>query len=330
MRNRLIVLWLSASILAISNAAADVSRCTNADATRQRTAAQIIKKALEVNSVWLDPPPVRLHYVVTGKVEKPGGVEMTNTVWLDGDKARWEMESQTLPPREPAYHHFYTLVINSGEEMYLRAPSEKLLGQRKPARRAYLLRAGISFSTAMHALQQHGVPQDCRIVETRTTDAGEVVVLQMDLQPHGAWLGLGLFHLQLGNQGKRLGEVRLHLQLPDHVPILEELVGQDARFEYDPDFLAFEQLRAPRVVKLVSKSPGVRGIGGIDEWVLEAHFKTTEGLWLFDQAVNRQDGKVVCRVKLKDASRAPFDERLFDLPPVAPPRSNRADQPNDE
>ena len=96
----------------------------------------------------------------------------------------------------------------------------------------------------MHALRQYGPPAGCRIVETRATDKGPIVVLLMEMQGRSA-VGLGLDHVFFGRDKRPLGKVRLHIRLPDYVPLLEEYVDRGVRVEYDPKFLVLGERCAP-------------------------------------------------------------------------------------
>ena len=270
--------------------------------------ADIVHKLLEVNSVWLDPPPNRLSYTLYGSSQlRDLTAKSISRVWIDGDKMRWDMESDAPALGDVGKSRAYTLICRAGEEMYARAPTDRLLKRRRPARDRRSLKIGITWSTAMHALQQHGLSAGCRIVETRATDKGRIVVLLMDLQERSA-VGLGLDHVFYGSERMPLGRVRLHIRLPDYVPLLEEYVDRDVRIEYDPTFLVFGARRAPAAIKYVGKT------ANIGRWELEAHFKETKGLWLLGRAWNRQDGKTVAHLILSNVSTAAIDQQLFEFP----------------
>jgi len=191
--------------------------------------------------------------------------------------------------------------------MYTRAPFEHMLQQRHPARDKRSLKIGIAWSTAMHALRQSGLPAGCRIVETRAADKGQIVVLLMDLRGRSV-VGLGLDQIFFGRAKMPLGKVRLHIRLPDYVPLLEEYVDGGVRVEYDPKFLEFGARRAPAAIKYILKT------AKIGSWELEARFKEVKGLWLLDRAWNRQDGKAVAHLILSNVSTAAIDQQLFEFP----------------
>jgi len=270
--------------------------------------ADIVKKVLEVNSVWLDPTPNRLSYTLYGSSQLRDLTAKTiSRVWIDGDKMRWDLDSDTPASTDAEKTLAYTLICRAGEEMYTRAPFEHMLQQRHPARDKRSLKIGIAWSTAMHALRQSGLPAGCRIVETRAADKGPIVVLLMDMRGRSV-VGLGLDHIFFGRAKMPLGKVRLHIRLPDYVPLLEEYVDGGVRVEYDPKFLVFGARRAPAAIKCIQKT------AKFGSWELEARFKEIKGLWLLDQAWNRQDGKAVAHLILSNVSTAAIDQQLFEFP----------------
>jgi hypothetical protein len=270
--------------------------------------ADIVKRLLEVNSVWLDPRPSRLSYTLTGSLKMRDLTSKTaNRVWIDGDKMRWEMEDDAPASPETQKKLAYTLICRGGEEAYTRAPSDRMLKQRRPARDRRSLKQGITWSTAIHSLRQHGLPAGCRIVETKATDQGQIVVLLLEMKGRSE-VGLGLDHVYFGRVRMPLGQVRLHIRLPDYVPLLEEFLDRDVRIEYDPKFLVFGERRAPAAIKYVGKSVH------IGRWELEAHFQEIKGVWLLDRALNRADGKTVAELILSNVSTAAIDPKLFEFP----------------
>jgi hypothetical protein len=289
----------------------------NAADAKQAKLADLVKRLLQVNSVWLDPRPARLSYTVTGSA-KVRGVETTpiNRVWIDGDKARWEMETEFPPSPTAPKQVDYTLLIRSGEEIYVRAPRESTLLQRQAAHDARALKQGISWSTAMHAIARDGLPKDCRIVETHATDNGQIVVLLMKFEQAGSHVALGLYQGWLGQASMPLGRVLLQIRLPDHVPLVEDYVDRDVRIEYGPKFLTFDERRAPETIKFIStlsvKRQGKRR--KTKSWEMEAHFQKVEGLWLLDRASNRQDGNTVTQIMLSNISTATINPKLFEFP----------------
>jgi hypothetical protein len=278
--------------------------------------ADIVKKVLDVNSVWLDPRPTRLSYTLVGSV-KTGVIEekATNRVWIDDDKARWEMETQAVPPHT-RQRLAYTLLFGSGKEMYVRAPRDSMLFHRRTARDIWNLKQGITWSTAIHAIKREGLPAGSQIVEAHPTDNGQIAVLLMDFGDRRCEVGLGLYHQWFGRAQMQLGRVRLHVRLPDHVLVLEEYVDRDVRIEYEPNVLVFGERRAPAAIKYVGKLNHRGGLPNRQRWEMEAHFKKQNGLWLLDRAVNRQDGKTVAEMALSNTSMAGMDQQLFAFPPA--------------
>jgi hypothetical protein len=271
--------------------------------------ARIVERMLEVNSVWLNPQIERLKYRLIGcdpQADSPKS-EYVSRVWIDGKNCRWEMDStRHFPPDEPR-ELGYTLVIRDTEEMYLRAPHQKMLKNRNPARDVSKLRQGLTWSTAMHAVQHDGLPDGTTIVERRPTEEGEIIVLQMDLPNQRLNVGLGLYHLHFGQTGRPLGKVRLHLKLPQCVPVMEELVDQNVRVEYSSSQLLFDKQFAPETIRYIAEDTLRDG----RTWELQARFMKLENLWLLDSAVNKQGGTTVKRLYLADVSTAKIDPQLF-------------------
>jgi hypothetical protein len=92
--------------------------------------------------------------------------------------------------------------------------------------------------------------------------------------------------------------------------LLEESLDENLegiRIEYDPAFLVLGEQRAPKLIRYVrvGKAPDRK------PWILEAHFQTTEGMWLLKKAVNIQDGKIVTDMVLSDVSTAAIDPDRF-------------------
>jgi len=281
---------------------------SDVDDSKIANPADIVHKLLEANSVWLEPPPTRVSYTLYGSSQLRDLTAKTiSRVWIDGDKMRWELDSDAPAFGDTRKTLAYTLICRAGEERYARAPTERLLKRRRPPRDRRSLKIGITWFTAMHALRQHGLPAGCRIVERHATDEGQIVVLLMELQGRSE-VGLGLDHVFFGSARMPLEKVRLHIRLSDYVPLLEEYVDRDVRVEYDPKFLVFGERRAPAAIKYVGKT------ANIGHWELEARFKEINGLWLLERAWNRQDGKTVAHLILSNVSTAAIEPQLFEFP----------------
>ena len=98
----------------------------------------------------------------------------------------------------------------------------KCLRTANPPRDLLRLQQGTTWETALHAVQRHGIPGDVQIVKRSPSEEGEVVVLAMDLGDHRMTVGLGQYHLHFGQSSRPLGQVKLHVKLPEHLPVAEE------------------------------------------------------------------------------------------------------------
>lgn len=298
-------MFLRRLLLALLSAGAAIGADVAHAQTRSKEASQddeasaVLTKLLETNASWIDPKPQQLSYVLTAKL-KPDKT-CINRVWIDGPNARWEMDGAmhvggTEIPLD------YALVINDGHEGYSRGP-EKLLGPRRPQRDIRNLMQGITWATAIHAIQRTGVPTDAQVIDRND----KRVVVEMDLPDQKINVGLGLFHQHFGQARMPIGRVRLHIDLPEHRLALEELVDRDVRIEYGTDQIVIANYRAPASITFVRKQPN-------QTWELEARFKNSEEQWLLDRAFNRQDGNTVAELVLSDVSTKPVDQALFALP----------------
>ena len=137
----------------------------------------------------------------------------------------------------------YALVIEDEKEVYLKGP-KSLLNRKRSARDIHALRQGITWNTAMHAAYRKGLPKNAHIVARRRNSGTEVVVVELDLSGERSNVGLGLFHKYLGQVDCRIGRVRLHLNVTDMTPLLEEYVDGDFRIVYSGELLRFGKQRA--------------------------------------------------------------------------------------
>jgi len=273
--------------------------------------AELWKSFSEVNRIWLDPSPNRISYTVTATpINDDRITESVNRVWLDGEKARWEMDVRKSNQKELL--RSYALVINGDKESCLRGP-EQLLNKQRPARDIHALRQGISWNTALHAVYRNGLPEDSRIVERRTDADSEIVVVELDLGKERSSVGLGLFHLFHGQANCRIDRVRLHINVTDMIPLLEEYVDRNFKIDYSGEFLQFGEQRAPSKIRHISKH-----FRDNSDWILEGHFQKVNDHWMLDKALNIQNGKVVSEFLVGNVSTKDIDASTFDLAIATP------------
>lgn len=248
---------------------------------------------------------------------------MVNRVWISGDQVRWEMEAEVdVPDHVPARLPWnYTVVFTSEKSICLRAPNESKKESMSRVRDTRSFRQGMSWNTAMHAIAKNGIPDNCRVVEETKTGDNRMVVLEMNLDNAVASAGLGMYGLMLGEGGCQIDRVRLHVRLPDYVPIREEYfdaesdVPGNTTIEFGPEYIRVGEHLAPTKLRYVEiadeadhEPPSPR------QWVMEGHFHEVQGVWLLNKAFNIHDGKVVRRIQVSDVSTAPIPAERFAVP----------------
>lgn len=275
--------------------------------------SQLWKRVIEANRHWLEPHPKRLRYQLAGKVEVDQyKSEMINRVWIDHDRARWELavsgsDNESLQ---------LALVIDGVQEQYVESNDPKRLTGPRPARNWSNLKQGIIFHTATHWLYQQGMPGNCRIAERRKDGDHEIVVLEADVDQASSRIGMGLFHVTYGSAAGRFNRVRLHIQLPQHVPVLEELSWQKDRSTLIQYGRSYHKVRGGYAPKRVTHRQQLQH-GRDDqtiEWNLTATFQIIDEIWLLKNARNTQDDKPVASLTVTDVSTEPIAEKMFALP----------------
>jgi hypothetical protein len=276
-----------------------------AQSPEAESAAEILKKAVEVNDLWLNPKSERLSYVVTATLsEQPYSI---NRVWIDGRNIRWEMDRKREDPGS------YALVIRGKSATYVKGP-EIILNKTVSAGDLRPFRQGITWRTAIHAIQQQGIPDDARVIERKKGNLGDIAVIEMtfpcrpDSVPDQRLnVGLGLRHVWLGQTTMPMGKVRLHIFLPDHFPILEEYPERNSQIRYGEEPLRFGNSLAPSSITYTRTQEA-------KSWELAASFKKHDSVWLLEKAENRQEGKLMTTLRVSDVSTAPQDKSLFEVP----------------
>ncbi len=150
--------------------------------------------------------------------------------------------------------------------------------------------------------QVTGLPDNCRLVERKREGDGEIVVLEMSFDVGYSRVGLGLGRMaNFGGIGSGLKHVRLHIRLPERIPVLEEILvddpAPDVRVRYSEEFLRFGDQRAPKSISHESTLPGRD-----QRWVLTARFQQAGDCWLLKDASNTIDGRLVSQLRIWDVS----------------------------
>ncbi len=275
----------------------------------ERQADVLWNKVLEVNRIWLDPHPPNLRYTLyMGDPAKGEGKKYVNHVWVKGEMVRWEMSADGKKE--------YVVIRSPEKEVYIDPQKPGSLDFHSPGDTRYFSQ-GTTWYTGIHELIRNGLPANARIAERQKTAAGEVVVLEANVGESRGEVGLGIRHYWTGRSSFRLNHIRLHIRLPDYVPVLEEDFDKDgkkvAEIEFGPRFTRFGTQQAPE--KLRFSLPGEMFPGL--KWALEAHFEKVDGIWLLKEGLNLQNGKVKGRIFTSDVSTRPIDPEVFDVSIVA-------------
>ena len=280
------------------------------------------QRVIEVNRVWINPQPTSLSYTLTGGGHVEGeNLDIVHRVWVSGESARFETKYAAAIQQANADFDI-SLLLKGDIQQFVRPSPANLMNGPEPARQWRALKQGITWRTAMHELFQQGLPANCHLAERRREGEKEIVVLQMDLKDGISRVGLGLLGTQLGAVGKKLGHIRLHIQLPEHVPVLEELINNDeprhnATIQYGRSFHRIGSHRAPQRIthrSLIQFDPRKPAI----QWDLLATFQIVDRNWLLKNARNIQDGQPVKSLQVTDVSTKPIPKRLFQLPAKQP------------
>lgn len=292
--------------------------------TQTESAAQILQKVVDKNRFWLNPRPKSLRYTLTGgKPEPDDNDKMVHQVSISGEKVRWEMDANVQPAGKSTVRtQEYTTLITPEETVWLRPKGAKT-GAMTNVSDSRRFRQGMTWQTAFHAIAAGGVPAKCRLVEETETKEGRVVVLEVEFDKAWASVGLGMYQLQYGAANWRMKKVRLHVRLPDYLPMREEYFDLDTEkinnttVSFGPEFIKVGENLAPKTMRYVQISDdAMQRRSKFREWALEGQFHEIKGIWLLDKATNSQDGKIVRLMQVSEVSTAPILPNVFD--PLAP------------
>ncbi len=286
----------------------------NVDITNPRA---VWERVLAVNRVWLDPHPQHLSYTLYMGEPAPGNEKQyINKVWVEGDdNLRWEMTSHVDKPRGGKVPENYRLVGSGGKELYLE-PADLRRWGLLPLEDVHSFGQGITLQTGIHYVVRNGLPDNARIVEIRETGSGKVVALEFDAReiPYSVALGLRGSHLAGGLFGRGDFRIRLHIQVPEFLPIRAEgFVSDDEKLyeiEFGPEFFHFDTERAPKTLRHRCTVSMFKE----DQSVIEAHFQRVGNIWLLKEASSLKDGKIIAMMRTADISTESIAPTLFEFP----------------
>lgn len=273
------------------------------------TAREVWAQLAARNRVWLQPAAENLSYAVVGKLidgETPES-GMAARVWISGKLARWQLAA----PKSgvDGADLSYLLLVTGDSEQYLEAPLQDMIRKPENARDLRTMLQGIQWRSAVHVLAAGGLPERSTIVDRRTVRDGHILVLETDLGDARFDVGIGLYHHWYGSCDSAIGKVRIHVKVPEFIPVREEFPAIGREIEYEPDFLTIGDQRAPKTIRFVAK------LSNGTPWVLEANFRSVKDLWLLEKAYNIHGGKRLFEMVVSDVSTEPIDPAVF-----APPK----------
>ncbi|MBN1345328.1 MAG: M48 family metalloprotease [Phycisphaerae bacterium] len=267
-------------------------------------------KVLEVNRDWLCPHPENLSYVLNMANPAPGSQDhVVNRVWLRGaDHARWEISGQTahgdkIMPVD-AWRVF------SGD--WTAGSSDKVARRiHADTRRFRHYRQGLEWYTGIHVLADFGLPENARIVGMSGREQDGILILQTEVPNRRGAVGLGLGQVFFGQIQYPLDRLRLHIRLPEFVPILEEDFAPwdsgGSQIDFGPEFVPLDKGLAPKTIRYRSEvEPGW-------EWALEARFQIVGDVWLLKEALNLRNGTALRKIYTAEISTQPVDPEVFRL-----------------
>ena len=167
---------------------------------------------------------------------------------------------------------------------------------------------GIQWRSAVHVLADGGLPERSSIVDRRAVQDGHILVLETDLGDARFDVGIGLYHVFFGSCDSAIKKVRIHVKVPEFIPVREEFPAIGRQIEYEPDFLTIADQRAPKTIRFVAK------LSNGDPWVLEAHFTEVKDHWLLEKAYNMHAGEKVSEMVVSDVSTEAIDPAVFASP----------------
>jgi hypothetical protein len=286
---------------------------------KSESAAQILQKVVEKNRFWLNPRPKNLRYILTGgKPEPDDNDKMVHHVWVSGENVRWEMDARLdLPGKSPVRAQEYTTIITPDTTVWLRPKGAKkeAMSDVRDIRR---FRQGMTWQTAFHAIAKNGIPPKCQVVEETESKEGRAVMVEVDFDNVRASVGLGMYQLQFGSSDWRLNKVRLHIRLPDYLPLREDYLDpktgavSDRTVSFGPEFIQVGEHVAPKTMRYMQiNDEKMQKSSKFREWALQGNFQEVKGIWLLDKATNSQDGKVVRQMQTSEVSTAPIPQKKF-------------------
>ncbi len=268
------------------------------------TAREVWTRMAATNRVWLQPTAKNLGYAVRVKPvdaqsPEPGTV---SRVWISGRFARWQMNAPKAGVDNEDLS--YLLVLTGDSEQYIEAPLQEMTRKPKKARDLRTMVQGIQWRSAVHVLADRGLPERSSIVERHAVQDGYILVLETDLGDARLDVGIGLYHVFHGQFGSPIEKVRIHIKVPEFIPVKEQFPACGAELEYEPDFLKIGDQRAPKAIRLITDLCG-------SPWVLESHFRKVNDLWLVEKAYSILNAKKVYEMIVSDVSTEPIDPAVF-------------------
>ena len=213
-------------------------------------------------------------------------------------------------------------LFDSSNQSMVTITEGKRRKQRADAHARKSLNQGITWRTAMHAFAERGLPDNTRIVKRSKQEDHEIVVLEARGKNISSRVGLGLIGVQYGSVGHQIGRVKLHIRLPEHIPVKEEIAGgnlspREITIHYSERFHRMKNGVAPQWIShRVNRDigPGRPPM----KWYMTATFQIVDDIWLLKSARNSQNGKTKTSLAVENASTGEISKEKFILDEAEP------------
>jgi hypothetical protein len=276
-----------------------------------RFVRDVLKRTIDVNELWLKPQPVRIHYKVQGNViNSPHDSRLEYSVWLDDQKSRMELQFSSGEHQQKSL-----LIANDDGVQFMNIKDSTKVKGPEISDLQNCLGAGLIRRTALQVIAQKGLPENVTLVSRNPISgirntSGEIVTVEVDLKDERFQFGVGTYQVQLGNLSLKFGRTRISIRLPEHVPVLEELVDHDLSVQYSRDQFQVGHQCCPHMIRVVNAAYR-KSFNNMNFWEMKAEFQMAGDHWLLKRAENLQDGVVKSELVVSDVTTDPIDDAKF-------------------
>jgi|GEM_PF-3422947 len=283
---------------------------------------KVWEKFLEKNRVWIDPQVDTLFYTLNIWNPQKGKEEITTSkLWLSGKKVRWETTAKFGDSNPDNQYKFICL-----EDIEYCFFPDKIETRSPLLSSVNSFKQGISWYTGIHVLAKNGLPESARIIDLKQTENGEVLILEADTGNKKVRTGLGLICIHFGAYTFPLHHIRLHIRIPDYLPVLEEHFNDKGekmgQVEFGTEFIDFGEQKAPKILRYVLEGPVFNR-----KWSLEARFQKINDIWLLKEGFHYTGADIKNQAIVENVSTQAPDPELFE---VMEPNSENSEEKPDE